>query len=264
MLTLAQALLAKPRLLMIDELSLGLAPVIVEQLLETVRRLAEEGTTIILVEQSVNIALTVADTAYFMEKGEIRFHGPTSELLERPDVLRSVFLEGAGSITGVTKKPAARARRAELAPGNGSGAVAAAPILQVTGLTKRFGGVTANDDVTFDLFENQILGLIGPNGAGKTTLFDIISGFTPPDAGHIMLNGAGHHRRGARCPRPAGSRPFVPGRPPLPRPHRGRDHRPQPREACGCPRSAGRGPQPARRRAVGGGHPGKGRGAGSR
>jgi hypothetical protein len=80
---------------MIDELSLGLAPVVVEQLLETVRALAAAGTTIILVEQSVNVALTVAETAYFMEKGAIRFHGPTAELLERPDVLRSVFLEGA-------------------------------------------------------------------------------------------------------------------------------------------------------------------------
>ena len=56
---------------------------------------ATTGTTVILVEQSVNVALTVAETAYFMEKGEIRFHGPTAELLERPDVLRSVFLEGA-------------------------------------------------------------------------------------------------------------------------------------------------------------------------
>ena len=53
----------------------------------------------ILVEQSVNLALTIAETAYFMEKGEIRFHGPTAELLDRPDVLRSVFLEGAGAAT---------------------------------------------------------------------------------------------------------------------------------------------------------------------
>ena len=80
---------------MIDELSLGLAPTIVEQLLPLVRDIAAQGTTVILVEQSVNLALTIAETAYFMEKGEIRFHGPTAELLERPDVLRSVFLEGA-------------------------------------------------------------------------------------------------------------------------------------------------------------------------
>ncbi|MBN9187758.1 MAG: AAA family ATPase, partial [Microbacterium sp.] len=97
MLALAMAFLSEPKLLMIDELSLGLAPVVVEQLLGVVRSLRDRGTTIILVEQSVNVALTVADTAYFMEKGEIRFHGPTAELLDRPDVLRSVFFSGAAS-----------------------------------------------------------------------------------------------------------------------------------------------------------------------
>ena len=53
------------------------------------------GTTIVIVEQSVNVALTLAQRAVFMEKGEVRFTGPTAELLERPDLLRSVFLEGA-------------------------------------------------------------------------------------------------------------------------------------------------------------------------
>jgi ABC-type branched-subunit amino acid transport system ATPase component/MFS family permease len=100
MLTLGQAFIAKPRLLMIDELSLGLAPIIVEQLLGIVRAIRERGTTVILVEQSVNVALTLAETAYFMEKGEIRFHGPTDELLDRPDIVRSVFVEGAGAAIG--------------------------------------------------------------------------------------------------------------------------------------------------------------------
>ena len=98
MLTLGQALIAKPKLLMIDELSLGLAPVIVEELLKIVRRINADGTAIILVEQSVNVALTVAERACFMEKGEIRYTGPTSELLDRPDILRSVFLTGASSM----------------------------------------------------------------------------------------------------------------------------------------------------------------------
>jgi len=98
MLSLAQAFMAKPRLLMIDELSLGLAPLVVQQLLEIVEAIHKSGTTIILVEQSVNIALTVASHAYFMEKGQIRFDGPTDELLRRDDILRSVFLEGARSV----------------------------------------------------------------------------------------------------------------------------------------------------------------------
>jgi ABC-type branched-subunit amino acid transport system ATPase component/MFS family permease len=100
MLALGMAFLRRPRLLLIDELSLGLAPVMVEQLLPMIAAIREQGTTVIIVEQSVNLALTIAETAYFMEKGEIRFHGPTAELLARPDILRSVFLQGVGVRTG--------------------------------------------------------------------------------------------------------------------------------------------------------------------
>jgi branched-chain amino acid transport system ATP-binding protein len=95
MLTLAQSFVLRPKLLLIDELSLGLAPALVQELLGAVRTMNESGITILLVEQSVNIALMLADRAYFMEKGEVRFEGPTSQLLRRRDLLRSVFLEGA-------------------------------------------------------------------------------------------------------------------------------------------------------------------------
>jgi ABC-type branched-subunit amino acid transport system ATPase component len=97
MLGLSKALILKPRLLLIDELSLGLAPVIVGHLLDMVRQINIEGTAVVLVEQSVNIALGLADHAYFMEKGEIRFDGPSVDLLARDDLLRAVFLEGAGA-----------------------------------------------------------------------------------------------------------------------------------------------------------------------
>ncbi len=183
-LAVGMAFVAKPKLLIIDELSLGLAPTIVEELLETVREINRSGTTIILVEQSVNVALTIADRAYFMEKGEVRFSGPTEELLERGDILRSVFLEGAGT-AGIGKRAKAR-KQAAAASGNGDDAQ---PALSATSLTKRFGGITAVDDVTFSLAENEILGLIGPNGAGKTTIFDLISGHLPTDGGRIVLGG---------------------------------------------------------------------------
>jgi branched-chain amino acid transport system ATP-binding protein len=61
------------------------------------------------------------------------------------------------------------------------------PLLAVTALTKRFGGVVANDDITFDVKEGEILGVIGPNGAGKSTLFDLITGFQRSDAGRIVF-----------------------------------------------------------------------------
>jgi ABC-type branched-subunit amino acid transport system ATPase component/MFS family permease len=100
MLGLSRALILKPRLLAIDELSLGLAPVIVGQLLDMVRRINNDGTAVVLVEQSVNIALSLVDHAYFMEKGQIRFDGRADELLQRGDLLRAVFLEGASQGAG--------------------------------------------------------------------------------------------------------------------------------------------------------------------
>ncbi len=63
------------------------------------------------------------------------------------------------------------------------------PLLAVNGLTKRYGGLTANSDISFDVNEGEIVGIIGPNGAGKSTLFDLITGFQPPDAGRVLLDG---------------------------------------------------------------------------
>jgi ABC-type branched-subunit amino acid transport system ATPase component/predicted MFS family arabinose efflux permease len=92
MLALARVLLHEPEILLIDELSLGLAPTVVQDLLELIERLQERGQTIILVEQSLNVALSVADRAIFLEKGQVRFEGSTEDLLKRDDLARAVFL----------------------------------------------------------------------------------------------------------------------------------------------------------------------------
>ena len=175
MLGLAMAFVAKPRLLMIDELTLGLAPTVISQLVEIVEAIHARGATILLVEQSVNTALLLAHRAVFMEKGEVRFTGPTADLLERDDILRSVFLGGAAARLG------------------GKGAAPATdergPVLELRGLVKRFGGIRAVDEVDLTLHDGEVLGLIGPNGAGKTTVFDLVSGFLVPDGGRILLQG---------------------------------------------------------------------------
>jgi branched-chain amino acid transport system ATP-binding protein len=181
MLALAQAFMSKPRLLLVDELSLGLAPAVVGHLLDVLRTAHADGTTIVIVEQSVNVALTLADRAVFMEKGEVRFTGPTADLLERPDLLRSVFIRQG------PKAPAAavRDRGLKAAPPSDDAPV----LLSCRGIVKRFGGIHAVDEVDLDLRAGEILGLIGQNGAGKTTLFDCISGFLPIDAGTVELRG---------------------------------------------------------------------------
>jgi branched-chain amino acid transport system ATP-binding protein len=178
MLTIAMSLLVEPKVLMIDELSLGLSPLLVEQLLDVVQRLHREGVTIVVVEQSVHTALATADHAYFLEKGVVRFRGDTEELLDRPDLLRSIFLERAAPVT-VSERPPVR-------PSDGTTEEVA---LATEHLSKHFAGVMALDDVSLELRRGEILGMIGPNGAGKTTLFDLVSGFLVPDRGRIVLDG---------------------------------------------------------------------------
>jgi branched-chain amino acid transport system ATP-binding protein len=196
MLAVSQALIPDPQLLLIDELSLGLAPTVVGQLIDVVHQIHDTGLTIVVVEQSINVALRLAQRAVFMEKGEFRFTGSTQELLDRPDILRSVFIAGATAAADEAAPDApSRGRRkaatttptvvpARTAPG------ADAPvILACDGLTKRFGGITAVHEVDLELCEGEILALIGQNGAGKTTLFDCISGFLPVDGGRVRLRG---------------------------------------------------------------------------
>ncbi len=206
MLSLAQAFIARPKLMLIDELSLGLAPTIVESLLEIVRAIHDNGTTIVLVEQSVNTALKLAKRAAFMEKGEIRFTGPTEELLKRPDILRAVFLKGGArqqqegqpnrggsggrSHAGAQRPRSTGSARERAALERRRKAILKRPIvLQTRGLSKRYGGIIAVDDVDLNLHHGEILGLIGPNGAGKTTIFDLVSGFTPTNGGRIEFMG---------------------------------------------------------------------------
>lgn len=99
MLGLAKALLLDPTLLLVDELSLGLAPTVVGPLLDKVSALGAAGTTIVLVEQSLNVAQSLCERAVFLEKGEVRFEGSPRELLERDDIARAVFLGGTGAAT---------------------------------------------------------------------------------------------------------------------------------------------------------------------
>jgi branched-chain amino acid transport system ATP-binding protein len=133
---------------------------------------------VLLVEQSVSLALEVAARAYFLEKGTVRFAGPTRELLDRPELVRAVFLARPDD---ATRRPAT-GPAVPPAPGD-----ATRVRLEVRGVTKRFGGVQALDDVSLDARDGEILGVLGPNGAGKTTLFDVVSGFLEPERGSVRL-----------------------------------------------------------------------------
>ncbi len=94
MLGLSKALITKPKVLVVDEFSLGLAPIVVGELLGMVRELNSRGTAILVVEQSVNVALNLVDRCYFMEKGEIVYEGLSKDLLAQPDLVQTLSLGG--------------------------------------------------------------------------------------------------------------------------------------------------------------------------
>jgi ABC-type branched-subunit amino acid transport system ATPase component len=111
---------AAPELLIIDELSLGLAPVILREIQSMIATLAGRGITMLIVEQSLNMAAAIAERSYFMEKGEIRFEGRITDLMERGDLARAVFFGGhdhddhhdrvRSSATHAARRPTSRQR----------------------------------------------------------------------------------------------------------------------------------------------------------
>jgi branched-chain amino acid transport system ATP-binding protein len=92
MVVLAQALVSRPKFILVDELSLGLAPVVVKRLMPTLQAVAEEGVGVLLIEQFVHVALGVAKTAYVLEGGRIRLRGSAQELRDHPEKLHSAYL----------------------------------------------------------------------------------------------------------------------------------------------------------------------------
>jgi branched-chain amino acid transport system ATP-binding protein len=92
MLVLAQALVSQPKVVLVDELSLGLAPVIVKRLVPTLAAVAESGVGVLLIEQFAHVALGLAQKAYVIEGGRIHYEGPAQRLKDEPEILRSAYL----------------------------------------------------------------------------------------------------------------------------------------------------------------------------
>jgi branched-chain amino acid transport system ATP-binding protein len=124
MVVLAQALISRPRYLVIDELSLGLAPVVVGRLVPVIREVADAGTGVLLIEQFAAVALSLAGRAHIMEGGRIRFSGPAGELRDNPALLRSAYLlRGSPEKISTEKISTEKISTERTEPGNPPGAV---------------------------------------------------------------------------------------------------------------------------------------------
>ncbi len=100
MVVLAQALVSRPKVMLVDELSLGLAPIVVQRLVPILAAVAESGVGVLLIEQFAHVALGLARTAYVIEGGRIRYHGTAAELKSRPEILHSAYLRRESDVVG--------------------------------------------------------------------------------------------------------------------------------------------------------------------
>jgi ABC-type branched-subunit amino acid transport system ATPase component len=204
MLAIGRALMAEPRLLLLDEPSLGLAPQMVDRIAGVVAEINRQGTTVVLVEQNAAMALRVSDLAFVLEAGRLALHGPAGDLADSEQV-RDRYLGVAGGVglptpsgappqtEGRSAASAASAATRPAATGGRGGAGEAADTssgeLLVDGLTVRFGGITALQDVSFSVAAGSVHALIGPNGAGKSTCLNVLSGVYRARAGSVRYAG---------------------------------------------------------------------------
>lgn len=178
MLALGAATMHRPSLLMIDELSQGLAPSAVAAIVEALRTLTADGLSLLVVEQSLDTALSLASRCYALESGRVSAEGPAERFQDSAEL--------AGSYLGRQSAPDGPALAAAASQDSGQDEE---PCIKVTGLSVRFRGLQALSDVTIAVKPRQTVGLIGPNGAGKSTLLNCINGAVRPAAGEITLSG---------------------------------------------------------------------------
>jgi branched-chain amino acid transport system ATP-binding protein len=173
MLAIGRALMSDPRLLLLDEPSLGLAPQLVERIGETIQAINRQGTAVVLVEQNAAMALEIADRATVLEVGAVASEGSAAELA-RSDEVRERYVGRArrGEIGEVPEVTPVTGRR-EARP------------LAVEDVTVRFGGLTALNEVSLTVDPGSIHAVIGPNGAGKSTLLNVLTGVYRASAGRV-------------------------------------------------------------------------------
>jgi branched-chain amino acid transport system ATP-binding protein len=173
MLAIGRALMSDPRLLLLDEPSLGLAPQLVERIGETIQTINRQGTAVVLVEQNAAMALEVADRATILEVGAVAAEGSAADLA-RSDEVRERYV-GAARRDDIGEVP-------EVTPVTGR---REARPLTVEGVTVRFEGLTALDEVSLTVEPGTIHAVIGPNGAGKSTLLNVLTGVYRASAGRV-------------------------------------------------------------------------------
>ena len=177
MLAIGRALMSDPKVLLLDEPSLGLAPQLVDRIAETIKQINAQGTAVVLVEQNAAMALKIAHRAYVLEVGSVALAGPASELAARHEVReRYLGIVPDAEPEIVTAEPVQRVTTGKRNP----------KPLSVESITVRFGGLEALSDVSLEVEPGSTHAIIGPNGAGKSTLLNVLTGVYRATGGRVV------------------------------------------------------------------------------
>jgi ABC-type branched-subunit amino acid transport system ATPase component len=180
MLAIGRALMSDPKVLLLDEPSLGLAPQLVERIGEIVKQINQQGTAVVLVEQNATMALKIAHRAYVLEVGQVALEGEARELAGRDEVReRYLGIASDEDVAKVTAEPITRVTADKRDP----------KPLTVEGISVHFGGLEALGDVSLRVEPHTTHAVIGPNGAGKSTLLNVLTGVYSASAGRVDYGG---------------------------------------------------------------------------
>ena len=207
MLALAMATITRPKLFLIDELSLGLSPIVVEQLLGAIESMRQAGTAILLVEQSMNVAVAVADRVYVMETGVVRFSGTPRSWRRTPS--------SCGPSTSRRPREALGAPAPALAAPNGA---TAGPSSRCAGSRSASAGSPPSTTCPSTPTTARSWGSSGPTAPARRRSSTSSPASSVPTPGRVELGGVDVTDRTALGPRPPRPRPVLPGLAPLLRP----------------------------------------------
>ena len=168
MLAIGRALMACPRVLLMDEPSLGLAPRMVNRIGEIITEISRQGTAVVLVEQNAALALRLSNVAYVLEVGRVTLSGPACEVAARGRI-EERYLGGRSTTVPLQRKEP--------------------DTLVVQGVSVRFGGVAALSEVSISVAAGSVHALIGPNGAGKSTCLNALTGVYRTTQGSMRYRG---------------------------------------------------------------------------
>jgi ABC-type branched-subunit amino acid transport system ATPase component len=180
MLAIGRALMSDPKVLLLDEPSLGLAPQLVDRIGEIIQEINQQGTAVVLVEQNAAMALKIAHRAYVLEVGQVALEGDARELAGRDEVReRYLGIAGEEDVQKVTAEPITRVTADKRDP----------KPLSVEDVSVHFGGLEALGEVSLRVEPQTTHAVIGPNGAGKSTLLNVLTGVYRASAGRVDYGG---------------------------------------------------------------------------